>query len=208
LANGITVPEGWFYQELSKYGDFIKGKGGPKKDSVEDGLPCIRYGQLYTTYKQFILDFKSFIDPQHANNYTALKQGDVLFAGSGETHEEIGMAAVYMLHEEAYAGGDIIIFRPSGKLDISYLGYAVNSYDACKQKAQLGQGSSVIHIYTDHLRKLRVPIPPVPEQKKIAEILGSVDVQIQTEEIKMKELNQVKRGLMQNLLTGKVRVTI
>ena len=198
----IDVPVGWQTEPLRKLGKFIKSKGGPKADESEDGVPVVRYGELYTKHDDVIRSFHSFVPPEVAEQrYTRLHVGDVLFAGSGETLEEIGKSAAFLGPEPAYGSGDIVIFRPGRALDPRFVGYASNGPDAVRHKSRTGQGSSVMHIYTHNLEKLHLSVPPLSEQKKIAAILSSVDEAIQATQAVIEQTRRVKEGLLQDLLT-------
>jgi type I restriction enzyme S subunit len=70
------------------------------------------------------------------------------------------------------------------------------------------KGSTRTKLNQKELREIPIPIPPLPEQKKIASILSTVDEQIEKERAKKGQLEQLKKGLMQVLLTGKVRVKV
>lgn len=202
------IPETWECRKLAELGAILKSHGGSKKDSVESGYPCVRYGELYTTYDTFITNFQHHINEESIHRYTQLQKGDVLLAGSGETHKEIGIAATFLGDEEAYAGGDIIIFRPNHTLNYEFVGHVINSTQVSVQKSRLGQGSSVIHLYSLHVQQLKVPIPPLQEQQEIAGIFTTIDNRIQSEESNLHQLELMKKGLMQDLLTGKVRVAV
>jgi type I restriction enzyme S subunit len=102
-----------------------KGKGIRKSEVMADGLPCIRYGEIYTHHQDYIRAFYSFVPPEIAKLSQCLQKGDLCFAGSGETVEEIGKCVAFLSDEEAYAGGDIIIFRPIGQNSM-YFGYLRN----------------------------------------------------------------------------------
>ena len=88
------VPAHWEVKKLGQIGRFSKGNGASKEDERAEGIPCIRYGDLYTTHTYFIRDSRACIPPNRAMDYTPIELGDVLFAGSGETVEEIGKSAV------------------------------------------------------------------------------------------------------------------
>lgn len=195
------VPVGWRREPLGQLGQFLKCQGGSKKDEVSAGVPVVRYGQIYTRYDTVIRSFYSFVSDRRASDYTPLKSGDVLFAGSGETLDEIGKAAVFLGQGPAHGSGDLILLRPSPAVDPLFLGYSVNSGDANGQKMRLGQGSSVFHISADRLAGLRIHVPPLSEQKKIAAILSSVDEAIQATQAVIDQTRRVKEGLLQDLLT-------
>ena len=186
---------------LGEVGTFSRGRGGTKADASLNGVPCVRYGDLYTHHDSVIREFASFIAPESVARYTELKRGDVVFAASGETHDEIGKAAVYCGSEPAYAGADTIIFRPKDGVDARFLGYAVNAENAARFKARYGQGSSVIHISAAHLQRLPIFLPPIAEQHRIAEILDTLDEAILKAEEIIAKLQQMKQGLLHDLLT-------
>lgn len=196
------IPEGWELKNLNEFGSFSKGKGISKSDVKKKGLPCVLYGDLYTKHKDHIKLFSNFIDKETSEKSHEIKKGDMLFAGSGETAEEIGMCAAYLDDDVAYAGGDIIVFTPKIN-DSRFLGYLMNHELVNRQKYKLAQGYSVVHLYSSHLKQISVPLPPLPEQKKIAEILSTWDRAIETLEQLIAKKEDLKKGLMQQLLTPK-----
>lgn len=202
----IDIPNSWNLIELGELGEFSKGKGILKDQIQEDGIPCVRYGEIYTTHDFIIKRFISFINENIAKESKKIKKGDILFAGSGETIEEIGKAVAYIGEEKAYAGGDVVILSTNEKEIAEYLAYVLETDFLRKQKRRLGQGQSIIHIYKKDLSQLKIPLPPKPEQKKIAEILSTWDTAIeQTKKLKEAKMKR-KHALMQRLLTGKKRL--
>ncbi len=161
------IPGDWEVKLIGSFGLFSKGKGISNSEKKEKGLPCITYGEIYTTHDYVIKDVHSFIDIETSKKSQQIKRNDILFAGSGEILDEIGKCVAYTKKVEAYAGGDIVIFSPNN-VDCIYLSYSLNSDLMTRYKRKLGQGHSVVHIYSSGLKKLYVPLPPLPEQKKIA----------------------------------------
>jgi hypothetical protein len=94
-----------------------------------------------------------------------------------------------------------LILRPSDEVDPLFLGYASNGPEVAAQKSQLGQGSSVMHLYAHNLEQVVLLLPPLPEQKKIAAILSSVDDAIAATRKVIEQTEQVKKGLLQTLMT-------
>jgi type I restriction enzyme S subunit len=196
-----SPPSGWQYIPLGSLGVLTRGRGGTRSDERSDGLPCVRYGELYTKHDFVVRSFYSFISPKDAASYSPISTGDVLFASSGETHGEIGKAAVYCGAEPAHAGGDIIIFRPSGSLVPRFAGYAVNSPESNRYKSRMGQGSSVIHLAESHLRGLVIPLPPLAEQRLIVKVLDTADEVIRKIKQIIAKQKQIKQGLLHDLFT-------
>lgn len=201
------IPADWEVKRLGELGIFSKGKGILKDQVKEKGLPCIRYGEIYTSYDYVAQEFKSFIDEDVAKASKEINKGDVLFAGSGETVDEIGKSVAYLGELKAYAGGDVIVYSPNQDLVSSEcLSYTLDLNSVRRQKRYMGQGNSIVHIYPSDLAKLQIPLPPLPEQKRIAEVLSTWDQAIQLTEQLIRQKEQGKKWLMQNLLTGKMRL--
>jgi type I restriction enzyme S subunit len=200
------IPTDWDVVELGKLGKFSKGKGILKEQVVESGLPCIRYGEIYTTHDFIIQKFNSHINQEVARESQEIKKGDILFAGSGETLADIGKAVAFIGNEKAYAGGDIIILSPNEKVISECLVYVFEIDIVRKQKRKLGQGNSVVHIYSSDLSKIKLPLPPLTEQKAISRILSTWDHAIQNYQQLVAQRELRKKWLMQQLLTGKKRL--
>ena len=195
----------WETKRIGDLGSFSKGRGIKREDVSDMGLPCIRYGELYTRYKDYILNPVSRIPPAIALEALPIKKGDLLFAGSGETAEEIGICAAYLGEELAYAGGDVITLTPSGQNSI-YLGHLMNHPIVATQKARMGQGDAVVHISASNLAQVSIELPPLTEQTAIANILFDMDAEIAALERRRDKTRAVKRSMMQQLLTGRVRL--
>jgi type I restriction enzyme S subunit len=153
---------------ISKLGELLKGSGIAKAEVLENGYPCVRYGELYTKHHRIIRSFYSFINEESKQNSFKLKKYDVVFAGSGETITEIGKSAVFIDDFEAYVGSDTLVFRPFD-MDGYYLGYLMNSQLVRQQLNKYGTGATVMHIYNSDLKKIQVP----NYNKKQQEIIGS-----------------------------------
>ena len=196
----------WERKILGDYGVFMKGSGIKKDEAKSGEIPCVRYGELYTKHHEYIKSFYSFITSDVAKTAVRLKQGDILFAGSGETKEEIGKCAVFLEECEAYAGGDIVIFRPE-ELDSLFLGFYLNTADANQQKSRKGQGDAVVHISASALSNLVVYLPIyMKEQTAIASVLSDIDAEIVALEQRRAKTASLKQAMMQELLTGKTRL--
>lgn len=201
-----NMPKGWSVFQLGELGTFSKGKGILKEQVISEGLPCIRYGEIYTTHDFIIKDFRSFISDDVAIESKEIKKGDILFTGSGETIEEIGKAVVYIGNEKAYAGGDVIILSTKQDLNPECLSYVLETEFVKRQKRVLGQGNSIVHIYSSDLSKIEIPLPPLPEQKAIAAVLSTWDTAIHKTGQLIVQKEQRKKWLMEELLTGKKRL--
>ena len=204
------VPAHWDVQRLAHFGTLSKGSGGNKDDERSAGVPCIRYGDLYTTHHNFIQRSRSFISNEKVAEYTTTRFGDVLFASSGETIDEIGKSAANVMQADACCGGDVIIFRPTESVDARYLGYVMDCPPVAAQKARMGRGITVMHIYAAQLKYLVIPLPPLMEQTAIARFLDHADRRIRRY-IRAKQklialLEEHKQALIHEAVTGRIDV--
>lgn len=173
-----AVPAHWDVLPIGRLGTMLKGRGGSKEDEATSGVPCVRYGDLYTRYEFFITSAKACVSDDRVGAYTPIQHGDVLFAGSGETIDDIGRSAVNLLEGRAVCGGDIILLRPNRDINPRFLGYAADAPSSRQQKATMGRGFTVVHIYGSELKRLVLAIPPLDEQAAIVRFLDHADRRI------------------------------
>ncbi len=198
--------EAWETVRLGEIGHFEKGIGISKEDLSDKGIPCIRYGEIYTVHHFVLKTFHSFICSELAAQSKRIKKNDLLFAGSGETAEEIGKSVAYMNDVEAYAGGDVIILSVYPKIGrADYFSYYLNTLGR-EMLNRLGQGQSVVHIYPKNLSKVCIPLPPLAEQRAIADVLSAADGEIEALEKKLALWKEQKKYLLNNLVTGTIRL--
>ena len=195
----------WETKRLGDVGTFYKGQGIRRDDVSDEGVPCIRYGEIYTRYGDCVVTPESRIPVAVAETAFSLRCGDILFAGSGETVEEIGMCVAYLGEQPAFAGGDIVVLRPNEGVS-AYLGRLLNHPTIAQEKARLGQGDAVVHISARNLAQIEVQLPRQEEQTAIATVLSDIDTEIEALERRRDKARQIKQGMMQQLLTGRVRL--
>ena len=198
------IPKDWDVKTLGEVGQFSKGQGIKKNETASGSFLCIRYGELYTKHNNYVKQFYSFISRELTFVATRLKYGDILFAGSGETKEEIGKAVAFLYDLEAYAGGDIVILSPQMEIVNSlFLGFLLNISWVQKQKSSRGQGDAVVHISATQLSAIQIPLPPLAEQQRIAQILSDADMLLQHLDALIAKKQAIKQGTMQELLRPK-----
>jgi type I restriction enzyme S subunit len=195
----------WEVKRLGELGTLLKGSGVKKDEARSGELPCIRYGEIYTHHNDYVRAFNSWISREVAETATPLRRGDILFAGSGETKEEIGKCVAFVDDVEAYAGGDIVILRPTGVASL-FLGYLFNTPAVASQKASQAQGDAVVHISARALASISLSLPRLGEQSAIAEVLSDMDAELAALEARRNKTRNLKQAMMQELLTGNTRL--
>ncbi len=134
-----------------------------------------------------------------------LKPGDILFARTGATTEK---SYIIKKCPEAIFASYLIRVVTKGRINSNFLYLVFNSFIYWRQiKEQIG-GSAQGGVNASSLSSIKIPLPPLSEQIKIAEILTSVDEEIENEMAHKERLEGTKKGLMQVLLTGKIRAKI
>jgi type I restriction enzyme S subunit len=196
----------WQESKVRQLGVFLKGSGIKRDESLSGDLPCVRYGEIYTTHSDYIRSFSSWISPAVASSATLLRRGDLLFAGSGETKEEIGKCVAFLEDGPAYAGGDIVILRPTVEANSMFLGYLLNMPAVVRQKASRGQGDAVVHISANAIGEVGVELPGAPEQAAIAQALADMDTELAVLESRLTKARDLKQAMAQALLTGRIRL--
>ena len=195
-----NLPSGWKVVRLGEICDFYKGKGISKDDISENGIFCIRYGELYTTYSEKIDKIYSKTNLNPSELFLS-KCNDIIIPCSGETAQDIAKASCVLLDDIAL-GGDLNVLRT--RQNGIFLSYYLNVI-AKKDIAKIAQGVSIVHLYAAELENLKILLPPLDEQKKIAEILSTWDEAINLTINLIENKKQFKKALMQNLLTAKIR---
>lgn len=192
---------------IGSLGTFSKGRGIRRDDVRRSGIPCIRYGEIYTTYRDYTGTTVSFVDCEVAETSLPISTGDVLFAVSGETREEIGLCVAYIGTEPAVAGGDTVVLRGTSFNPV-FLSAAVNAPAVSAQKARLGQGDAVVHISSHALASIEVLVPNRAEQDAIAEVIMDADSELEALQRRLDKARDIKTGMMQQLLTGRARLPV
>lgn len=134
-----------------------------------------------------------------------LRSGDILFARTGAT---TGKSYIIKKCPEAVFASYLIRIVTKEKIDSNFLYLVFNSYIYWKQIAEKISGSAQGGINASSLSNIKIPLPPLHEQKKIAGILGEIDKKLELLHERKRKIERIKKGLMNNLLTGERRVKL
>ena len=165
-------PDGVEYKKLGEIGtDFYRGSGITREQIQSSGTPCVRYGEIYTTYGVWFDKCVSFADASKISNVKFIEYGDVIFAITGEKVEDIAKSTVYLGEEKCLVGGDIVVMKH--KQYPKYMGYALSTTAAQLQKSQGKVKSKVVHSNVPSIKEISIPVPPLPVQQEIVRILDT-----------------------------------
>ena len=204
------IPYDWEVKRLKYIADiFLKGNGITKDDVVGEGnTPCVRYGDIYTTYEFKFNECKTRTNKEKFSNLQYFTHGDILFTTTGELVEEIGKSVVYMGNKECLAGGDVVIMKHSQ--EPVFLGYALESSYVREQKSFGKLKLKVVHISIQDISNLYVALPTKNEQVIIGKYLDEkceeIDNLIKIKQEKIEKLKEYKKSLIYQYVTGKKEV--
>ena len=171
LIRGLC-PDGVEYKTLGEIAvDIYRGAGITRDQVTAEGTPCVRYGEIYTTYGVWFDKCVSHTDESKLLGKKYFEHGDILFAITGESVDDIAKCCVYIGHEKCLAGGDIVVLKHNQ--NPKYLSYALATTDARQQKSKGKVKSKVVHSSVPAIREIKVPVPPIEVQCEIVRILDN-----------------------------------
>ena len=154
--------------------DIYRGNGITRDQITEDGISCVRYGEIYTTYGIHFDKCVSHTKLENISNPKYFEHGDILFAITGEKIEDIAKSTAYVGNEKCLAGGDIVVMKHNQ--NPKYLSYALSTTNAIKQKGAGKVKSKVVHSSVPAISAIKIPIPPLSVQERIVNVLDNFDV--------------------------------
>ena len=186
----------WSNKKLNEIVKFSKGNILSKADLNNEGqYPCILYGQLYTKYHEVIKEILGRTD-RNDKNLIKSKYGDILIPSSGETPIDISTSSCVLL-DNILIGGDINILSPINS-DGRFISYMISNNKKI-EIAKVAQGHSIVHLYNENLKSIKLSIPSKDEQTKIANFLSLLDKKIELQTKKVEDLKLYKKGLFSNI---------
>ena len=212
------IPEGWETPEISDVFNFLRTSSFSRNQlnyKEESEIYYIHYGDIHATYKTPILDFEKIQTVPRLNddvtlpaNVDYLKDGDVIIADASEDYEGIGTAIELQNtnKKKVISGLHTFALRDrEGKTVQGFRTYIFKNPLVKKALKTIATGSKVFGISKSNVQKFKIVLPPLPEQHKIAQILSTWNKAIALQEQLITQKQALKKGLMQDLLTGKKR---
>jgi type I restriction enzyme S subunit len=202
------LPRDW---DAIKLGDLFIFKNGLNKgkEHFGYGIPIVNYMDVYKKSGIYAADIKGRVDlkKQEIKAYD-VRKGDVFFTRTSETTDEIGITSV-MLDDpkDTVFSGFVLRARPKNDiLDDQFKRYCFSTISV--RKAIISKSSYTTRALTNgHLLSIIViPLPSIHEQRAIASVLSDMDAEIAALEARREKTRALKQGMMQELLTGRIRL--
>ncbi len=209
-----VIPEEWKVVKVNDVFDFIKTYSNSRADLSSQGdIEYLHYGDIHTKYK-YHLDFNLNSLPKISSkkikgDIEYVKDGDIFIADASEDYADIGKSveAININNKKIISGLHTFLLRDKDNNFVSkYKGFIFYNENISKSIKKIATGISVLGISKTNLGKLQIPLPPIKEQQKIAQILSTWDDAISKQEQLIVVKERVKKGLMQRLLNGELRI--
>ena len=207
----FDIPDSWEWVRIRSLGEIVRGSGIKRNETVQQGLPCVRYGELYTTYQTSFTSAVSFIAPDLYERCKHFSYGDVLMTLTGENKPDIAKAVAYLGTEPIAAGGDLAFWTQHG-MNPLFLSYIMASPYIIGRKVALATGDIIVHISGDKLGTILLPVPPLAEQERIVARIREAELVIKNYALMATALQKLqdsfpealKKSILQEAVQGKL----
>ena len=201
----------WEEVRLGEIGNSFNGLGGKTGEDFGIGeAKYITYKNIFD-YSKIKLDIFENVQISNDEKQNLVQFGDIFFTVSSETPEEVGMSSVLLDNvSNTYLNSFCFGYRLNNfnTLDPYFARFYFRSFQMRDKISRLAQGSTRFNLSKNEIMKLKIKLPSLPEQQKIAEVLSLADDEINLLKNELEELKLQKKALMQKLLTGEVRVKV
>ncbi|WP_345871240.1 restriction endonuclease subunit S [Shewanella algae] len=203
-------PKSWQAETLGNILDIASSKRIKREEYVNEGVPFYRSKEIILKSKQLSFTPEIFISRERfdklSGKFGSPQQGDILISAVGT------IGAIYRVRDEEFyfKDGNLLWIRniDKSRLSSEFLECYLRSYLCQEMLANLSAGSSQNALTIVKLSKLPLIIPTKDEQKMIVSIISSINQKIYLLKAQKSETQQLKKGLMQKLLTGEWRVPV
>lgn len=171
LAERITAEIPRF--PMGDVGKFTRGRRFTKRDFVESGVPSIHYGEIYTDYGVSAVRTVQEVRADIRHQLRFAQTNDVIFAGVGETVEDVGKAVAWLGDHPVAVHDDTFFF--TSELNPKFVAYFSQTHEFNKQKESLVARGKVKRLSSAGLASILIPVPSTQEQERIVTILDKFD---------------------------------
>lgn len=193
------IPDDWEVKKLGEIGKIINGLTYSPENIKENGTLVLRSSNVQNN--RIVYDDNVFVEENLIFNPT--QKGDVLICVRNGSRNLIGKTAQIDDQSSNVAFGAFMTIYRSNKNKFIYNYFKSDNFF---REVHRNLGATINSINNNDLKKFKIPLPPLPEQKAIADCLSTWDVAIEKQSQLIELLTQRKKALMQQLLTGKKRL--
>ena len=160
-------------KKLGEIAEITRGGNFQKKDFVENGLPCIHYGQMYTHFGTWTDKTLTFVSKDIFEKSKKAQPNDIVMAVTSENVEDVCKCTAWVGNKPIAVSGHTAIIHHNQ--NAKYLSYYFQSELFYRQKVKLAHGTKVIEVTPDKLKEITIPLPPLSVQQRIVNVLDNFD---------------------------------
>ena len=175
FGDPVINEKGWEFMKIGEIGTVERGAGISKKDFVEDGLPCIHYGQLHTILGPTTRHHHSCIPESLLPKYKIAHTNDVIMAITSEDVEGSCKSTAWLGNYDIVIGSDAAILHH--EQDGTFLSYYTMTKAFFNEKSKYAKGFKVTHISAKEIENIPVYLPPLALQKDFAKRIEVIEQQ-------------------------------
>ena len=175
FGDPVENEKGWEVKTFGEIGTLERGAGISKKDFVDDGLPCIHYGQLHTIFGAYTRKTITFIPKDLLPKYKIAYPGDLILAITSEDVEGSCKSTAWLGDYDVVVGSDAAIFHHNQ--NGIYLSYYTRTKAFYNEKAKYAKGFKVTHISTKEIASISICVPPLSIQNTFANKIEQIERQ-------------------------------
>lgn len=157
------------WKKMSEVGTFIRGKRFVRTDIVEEGVPCIHYGDIYTYYGLTATKAKTCLKPEKAEKMKFASKNDVVIVGAGENNMDIGVGVAWLSDEKVAIHDACYIFK--SKMNARFVSHYLRGSNYHLQIKKYVCEGKICSISSKSIGRSLIPVPSLQEQERIATIL-------------------------------------
>ena len=195
FGDPVENEKGWEVKKIGEIGSVERGAGISKKDFVEDGLPCIHYGQLHTILEARTKKHYTSIPHDLLPKYKVAHTGDLVMAITSEDVEGSCKSTAWLGNYDVIVGSDAAILHH--EQDGTFLSYYTMTKAFYNEKAKYAKGFKVTHISTKEIEKISVFLPPLPLQHLFAQRIEQIERQKSAVQKSITDLETILASRMQ-----------
>ena len=201
LSESIMPKEGWEEKTIGDICEIIRGKRFVRADIVQDGVPCIHYGDIYTHYGLSVTKTRGCIKPELAKKMRFAEKNDVVVVQAGENNWDIGVGVAYFGEEPAAVHDACFILKH--KQNPMYISYYLRSYNYHWYLVDYVHEGKICSFLKPALEKAPIPLPPLSEQQQIVAHLDALSAKVKElekiNEQTQKECDALKQSMLREI---------
>ena len=181
------------WKTMGEIGTFIRGKRFVRTDIIEEGIPCIHYGDMYTYYGLYASKTRGYINQEIGKKMRYAEKNDIVIVAAGENKDDLGNALAWLGEEPAAVHDACFIFR--SEMYPNFLSHVCRTKSYHNQVRMFANEAKICSVSGTDLAKVVIPLPPYEIQIRIANILDRFETLV----------NDLSKGLPAEIEAVKAR---